>query len=478
MASHLFLKPHLAAQYSFQSQLIDDAMAPEPREYELILLGATGYTGKLVAEWISTHLPEDLKWAIAGRNAKKLHDVVDELRRISPARKQPGKKGNSSRLACNQSIAWSAILTNTTDIETCELKKDQLETLAKKTTLVITTVGPFMLYGEPVLAACAANGTHYLDSTGEVPWIYDMIAKYDGLAKQNKSIIIPECGLDSVPADIMAYVLAREVRKRFNAACERVIMTLYDAKSGISGGTSLTILELFNNYSLSHLAKSMHPYSLSPVRPTSSNGSPKGSLFYRLFGLTSVPELGGPQTTYLMASVDECITHRSWGLYSQTAQTSNDSSISYGPRFRFNEYMRAKSLLSGLLIKLAISSVSLFLALPPTRWILAPLIKRFAIHAPGQGPSRESMKKDFMSYRAVGVAEDGKGKVTSKMHIAHGGYATTAITLSAAAQVILRGRLQGTEAGRLGGGILTPATLGEQYVEKLDEFGVKISIEN
>lgn len=66
-------------------------MAPEPREYELILLGATGYTGKLVAEWVSTHLPQDLKWAIAGRNAKKLQDVVDELKKMSPDRKEPGK---------------------------------------------------------------------------------------------------------------------------------------------------------------------------------------------------------------------------------------------------------------------------------------------------------------------------------------------------------------------------------------------------
>jgi short subunit dehydrogenase-like uncharacterized protein len=334
-----------------------------------------------------------------------------------------------------------------------------------------------MFYGEPVLAACASNGTHYLDCTGEVPWIYDMIKKYDTLAKQNNSIIIPECGLDSVPADIMAYVLAREVRKRHNVACERVIMTLYDAKTGVSGGTSLTMLELFNNYSLGHLAKSMHPYSLSPVKADNSVGSPTGSFLYRIFGMLSVPELGGVQTTGLMASVDECITHRSWGLYSQTAESSNDPSLSYGPRFRFNEYMRASGLFSGLLIKLAIGSIGFLLALPPTRWILAPLIKNFVIQSPGQGPSKESMKNDFMSYRGVGVAEDGKGKVTAKLDFAHGGYAATGLTLSAAAQVILRGRLEDTEAGRLGGGILTPATLGDQYVKTLNDFGIKIRVD-
>lgn len=334
-----------------------------------------------------------------------------------------------------------------------------------------------MHYGEPVLAACVSHGTHYLDSTGEVPWIYDMVAKYDNLAKQNQSIIIPECGLDSVPADLMAYVLAREVRKRFNTACERVMLTLYDVKTGVSGGTSLTMLELFNKYSLLHLAKSMHPYSLSPVSAKQAVPEPKGSFFYRLFGLLSVPELGGIQTTGLMASVDTCITHRSWGLFSEISQYAEDESLSYGPRFRFNEYMRAKGLIHGVVVKIALGVVGLCLALPPTRWILTPFIKKFLIPAPGEGPSKESMKNDFMSYRGVGIAEGGKGKVTAKLDTAHGGYMATGITLSAAAQVILRGRLQDTEAGKLGGGILTPATLGDQYVKTLNDFGIKITID-
>lgn len=441
--SHLFVKPHLAAQYSFASRTIEDDMTQlqNGRQYELILLGATGYTGKLVAEWISTHLPEDLKWAIAGRNAKKLQGVITELKKLNANRELP-------------------------DVETCELEPDQLNTLVKKTKLLITTVGPFMHYGEPVLAACAANGTHYLDSTGEVPWVYDMVAKYDALAKSNKSIIIPEAGLDSVPADIMAYVLARAVRKKVQSDCERVIMTLYDFKSGVSGGTTLTMLELFSKYSLGHLAKSMHPYSLSPVKSDKVVGDPSGGLL----GLPSIPELGGVQTTGPMASVDICIVHRSAGLYAST-------SSAYGPRFRFNEYMRATSLLSGFVFKVALGLTGLFLALPPTRWILSPLIKRFLIPKPGEGPTRESMKKDFLSYRGVGVAEGSGQKITAKLDCAHGGYAATAITLSAAANVILRGRLEDTEAGRLGGGILTPATLGEQYVAVLGDFGMKIKVD-
>ncbi|KAF1961668.1 hypothetical protein CC80DRAFT_522416 [Byssothecium circinans] len=422
------------------------------RQYELVLLGATGYTGKLTAEWVTTHLPTDLKWAIAGRNAKKLQTVVDELKQLNPDRKLP-------------------------DIETCELKKGELVKLAKKTRLIITTVGPYMWYGEPVLAACAETGTHYLDCTGEVPWIYDMIEKYHDIAKKNSAIIIPECGLDSVPADLTAYAVTNHIRKTLNAATTNVVMSMQAVKSGVSGGTAHTVLALFNNYSLTHLAKSMHPFSLSPTRPASIPDPPKGSFFYRLFGLLNMEELGGIQTTYMMGAVDECIAHRSWGLYETSAKETSQLSLAYGPKFRFNEYMRAKTLLAGVLVKFGVATFGLLLAFPLTRWILSPLVKRFVIPAQGEGPTKESMKNDFISYKALGVADtQNKEKVIAKVDSPHGGYATTGLTLSAAASVILRGRLAETEAGRLGGGILTPATLGEPYLEKLNQFGMKIQV--
>ncbi|KAF2248154.1 saccharopine dehydrogenase [Trematosphaeria pertusa] len=425
-------------------------MAENSRPYELVLLGATGYTGKLTAEWITTNLPQDLKWAIAGRNAKKLQSVADELKELNPNRPQP-------------------------DIETCELQKDQLSRLTTKTRLLINTIGPFMHFGEPVVAACAENGTHYLDCTGEVPWYYDMIAKYHTLARKNGAIIIPQCGVDSVPADIMAFSLTTHIRKTLHAGTLNVIMSLYDLKSGLSGGTSLTTLDLFEKYPLREMAKRLHPYSISPVKPNSPSKAPRGSLFYRLLGLQSIPELGGIQTTHVMASVDTCIVHRSWGLYESTA--TSRPSLSYGPYFRFTEYMRAKSLLFGVLFKLGVGLFGLLLALPPTRLLLSPLVRRFVISKAGEGPAKESMKKDFMSYRAVGIADtERKEKVMGRLDVAHGGYATTALTLSAAADVILRGDVGKTEAGRLGGGILTPATLGEEYVGKLNEFGMKIQV--
>lgn len=304
-----------------------------------------------------------------------------------------------------------------------------------------------------------------------------MIEKYHDTAKKNGAIIIPECGLDSVPADLTTFAITNYIRKTLNAPTANVILSLYKFKSGLSGGTSLTMVELFNEYPLTKLARAMHPFSISPVRPASPVKTPRGSLLYPLFGLLNLPDLGGIQTTHVMASVDTCITHRSWGLYEQSAKEMSNPSLSYGPRFRFEEHMRAKSFFAGLAMKVSVAVLGLFLAFPPSRWILAPLIKRFVIPQPGEGPSKDAMKKEFMSYRAIGIADTEKQeKVLATLDTAHGGYGTTGLTLSAAAAVILRGRLEETEAGRLGGGILTPATLGEQYLQKLNEFGMKIQV--
>ena len=107
--------------------------------YDLVLLGATGYTGKYTVEHISTHLPTDLKWAVAGRSAAKLTALVDETRPLNPDRLLPS-------------------------IEVTTLSSEDLDSLARKTRLLINTVGPYCLYSSPVLQACAKNGTHYLDA--------------------------------------------------------------------------------------------------------------------------------------------------------------------------------------------------------------------------------------------------------------------------------------------------------------------------
>lgn len=114
-------------------------MASTDRQYELVLLGATGYTGKYCAEHIATHLPTDLRWAVAGRNESKLSAVINQIKPLNPDRRAPG-------------------------VEVATLSPGDIDTLTKKTKVLISTVGPFHLYGTPVLEACVKNGTHYIDS--------------------------------------------------------------------------------------------------------------------------------------------------------------------------------------------------------------------------------------------------------------------------------------------------------------------------
>ncbi|KAF2804023.1 uncharacterized protein BDZ99DRAFT_426225 [Mytilinidion resinicola] len=426
-------------------------MAHASPEYDLVLLGATGYTGKYTAQYIAQHHPTDLKWAIAGRNSKKLAAVSETLKKLNGDRLEPA-------------------------IEICELEKADLDKLVKRTRLIITTVGPYAKYGEPVIEVCANNGTHYLDCTGEAPWLKKMIEKYHDTAKKNGAIMIPECGLDSVPTDLLSYALAQYIRKTFSSATASVTVSMHNFKGGMSGGTAASMMNIFSNFSLRELGAAMKPYALSPSKPASPTPPPSSNIFYSLLGLRHIKELG-LLTTGPMAGLDTAIVHRSWGLFEQSSAARDNPDLSYGPRFRFTEYMRTRNTLVGALISGGFTAFGALLAFPPSRWIIGPLLTHFVLPAPGEGPTEDSTKDDFLHYRAIGVADSkGKERAVAEWEVHTGAYAVTGLTLAEAAMVILKGDLASTEAGKMGGGLLTPATLGDQYVERLKAAGVRFEV--
>jgi short subunit dehydrogenase-like uncharacterized protein len=112
-----------------------------------------------------------------------------------------------------------------TAIEICSLDSNELDALAKKTTVLITTIGPYALHGEPAFRACADNGTHYLDITGEAVWHNQMIKKYERTAKASGSIMIPQIGVDSAPADMMTWVLVNMIREKFSVPTAEVVLS-------------------------------------------------------------------------------------------------------------------------------------------------------------------------------------------------------------------------------------------------------------
>lgn len=405
------------------------------RQYEIVLLGATGYTGRLTAEYIQGHVDTSLKWAIAGRNAAKLSNLVGELKHLNPDRPLPA-------------------------IEVVEQTVANLEPLALKTKILITTVGPYWKYGTPAVEACATAGTHYLDVSGETPWVYEMLQKHEAAFKAHKKIMISQCGIDSAPSDLLVYMVVSHIRATLNCGVTTVINTLQEAAGGVSGGTANTALTLVEAYPTSHLVKSLHPYALSPIPPPKN--LPSESIFTKLLGVRTIPGLG-VLTDCPQERLDMAIVNRSWGLF--------DNGAWYGPKFSFSEYMRVSNSLYGCLIHYGFLAFFMGLYIPPVRWVL----KRWA-YEPGQGPAKEGFDKHKLVYRAIAKADEERGRrAVASFEYRGSAYYLTGILLVEAAMTILRSE-ESTPAAKMGGGLMTPAALGDVYVERVRKAGIRLEV--
>ncbi|RDW59510.1 hypothetical protein BP6252_12597 [Coleophoma cylindrospora] len=397
------------------------------RQYDIVLFGATGYTGKLTAEQITLHLPTDLKWALAGRSASKLEAVAAECKALNPDRIQPA-------------------------IETCNLDDAELSALASKTRVLLSSVGPYALYGEHAFKACAENGTHYLDVTGEVPWVAEMIKKYETTAKKNGSIMIPQIGLDSAPADLVTYKLAKVIREKLDAPTGEVIVCLHELHGKASGGTLNTVFTILDVFSIKQLIAAHAPYAISPVPGPKPRVKP--SLIQKILGIRVVPDLG-ILTTSIGAKVDIPLVQRSWGLQGN-----------YGPNFQVSEMMKARNYLSAILVHLAVTVGTLFLAVP--------FFRKFArgrVYQPGDGPTKDETNNDRVEYRGIAkpdVETPNAPRAYCKATYEGSPYQFTGLSLAQAAISILR-----DDHKELTGGVYTPSSLGEPYIERLGTAGFR-----
>ncbi|KAJ9296510.1 hypothetical protein DTO271G3_5208 [Paecilomyces variotii] len=401
--------------------------------FDFVLLGPTGYTGRLCAEHIVQHLPTDIKWALAGRSAGKLEAVARELRDLNPDRIQP-------------------------EILTVQLVETELRPLAEKTRLIINCVGPYHLYSTPVVQVCAETGTHYVDVTGETPWIRQLIPKYHESARLNGAIIIPSLGIESTPPDILTWSLVKTIREQLSTGTKEAISCVYEVKSsGPSGGTLATILTTLETTSLTDLIKSADPFALAAAEPPKQ--TPRRSLSELVSGITSVSDLG-TLTTSPSGMADMAIVHRSSTLMREF----------YGPRFYFRHYAHVRNAFVGVVFHYAFLVGIILLTLPPVRW----LVSKF-VYAPGQGPSKEDGARDMVEYRAVAIPDVDTPKPKRALgRLIYNGdmYTLTAVFLAEAAMVILENEAKIKKVSR--GGMVTPATLGQEYVDRLDKVGCHI----
>ena len=204
------------------------------RQFKIMLYGASGFTGKLVAEYLATEHAQ-LNWAIAGRSEQRL----DQVRRELGMPDLPIVIADSS---------------NT----------DQLSAMARRTCTLISTVGPYAQYGTPVLEACANEGTHYCDLTGEAQWMAQVYERIDPIAKASGARLVHCCGFDSVPSDLSVYFLQKHFRERYGHYASRVSGRMGRAAGGVSGGTVASLMYVAEQASKDTSIREsvMDPYAL------------------------------------------------------------------------------------------------------------------------------------------------------------------------------------------------------------------------
>lgn len=404
---------------------------PSPQEYDVVLYGASGFVGRQTVHYFAQS--EDVKssgltWALAGRSADKLEAV-----REASGAKQAG-----------------IVVAEAHDAAA-------MDALARSARVVLSTAGPFALYGSELVAACVRHGTHYVDITGETPWARRMIDLHHADAQHKGARIIPFCGFDSIPSDLSAHLANGAMLECYGEACVET-KAAFSIRGGFNGGT---LASLFNMLASGQSDAMADPFLLNPggTRPTSApaaHADPVGPRHDADFGAWLGP--------FMMSTINTRVVRRSAAL------------LGYADGYAYQEYLR---LGKGPVAALAATSLSVGSFTAQAALRLGPIRKlaqKFA-PPPGAGPSEASM--DGGSFRALWVGHSASGK-TVRGVIADkgdpGNRATTKMLCESALALALQ--LDELPGGRKQGGLLTPASgLGDVLVQRLRAAGMTLQVD-
>ncbi len=347
----------------------------ESREFDVVLWGATGFTGRLVAEYLAATYPDtgELRWAIAGRNRKKLQELHAEL-----------SLGDDVGLITGDSHDSAS-----------------LEAMAAKTSVVITTVGPYALYGSELVAACVESGTHYCDLAGEAQWIRRLIDAHHERALETGARIVHCCGFDCVPMDLGVWFLQREAHSRRGAHCESIRMLVKALKGGWSGGTMASAVNLMREAREDRevMLALVNPYALNPA------GEREGPDSREQSDVRYDHDASSWTAPFIMALINKRIVHRSNALLGYP----------WGRDFRYDEAVMTGDGTGGRLKALSVSAGLGALMFGASRSFTRKLLQRFALPEPGEGPSREQREAGFYVLQQTGKLPDGsavRGRVS------------------------------------------------------------------
>ncbi len=394
------------------------------KSYDIVLFGATGFTGELTAEYLARAATrEDFRWAIAGRNELKLERLRKRLSAINPDLRD----------------SLGLVIADIND-------EASLAAMAQAARVVVTTAGPYIHFGEPVLRACVENGADYADLTGEPEYVNEMLAKYGRQATDNKLRIVNCCGFDSIPHDLGAWFTVQELTKgesRTDAAREVISVEGFVRAGGtFSGGTWHSAIHAFSR--ARHLARQSSRRKSSD-RPSRVVKSTMPKLTYR-------SELGTWVCPF--PTIDPQVVKRSARAIEE-----------YGQSFEYGHYVQVKKLPKLVLGVAAIGGIFTLAQLPWTRnWLLS-------LKGQGEGPSRTQMEKGWFQVTFVGRSKH--KRVMTRVSGGDPGYGETSKMLAESALCLALDRRRLPQRH----GILTPAAaMGRALYERLDQAGIRFEV--
>ncbi|PHY13874.1 saccharopine dehydrogenase [Caulobacter sp. B11] len=387
-------------------------------EFDIIVYGASGFTGRLVAEYLARRygVGGAVKWAMAGRNAAKLAEVRDLI----------GAPADTPLVVADADDPAS------------------VKAMVERTKAVLTTVGPYQLYGSDLVGACAEAGTDYLDLCGEPAWMRWMIDAHEATAKRTGARIVFSCGFDSIPFELGVWFLQEEAKSALGAAVPRVKGRVRGMKGGFSGGTAAslkaTMAAAMKDPSVIDLLK--NPFALTPgfEGPVQPHGA----------AVAYDEDLGVWAAPFVMAAINTRNVHRSNFLMGQP----------YGADFVYDEMMLTGPGEQGEAIAKAVNAGNAALG-------------GEGGPKPGEGPSLEERETGFYDVLFVGVAADGRQVRASVKGDRDPGYGSTSKMIAESAICLV------TEATEVPGGIWTPgAAMQGRLVERLQrEAGLTFTVE-
>ncbi|MFF9238830.1 saccharopine dehydrogenase family protein [Streptomyces sp. NPDC014801] len=376
------------------------------RPYDLVLFGATGFVGTLTAEYLAAHAPDDLRWAIAGRDTTRLERLREGL---------PG----GERIGVLRADVADA---------------SSLRALAEHARVVATTVGPYIRYGEQLVAACADTGADYLDLTGEPEFVDLMYVRHDARARETGARLVHACGFDSVPHDLGVLFTVGQLPPDVPLTVDGFV----SVDAAFSGGTLASALGQFARGRQMLAAardRARHEPRLVGRRATAPIGAPRYA-----------PEIGA--WALPLPTIDP-----------QVVQRSARSLDRYGPDFRYRHYAAVRRLPVAAGGIAAVGALAVASQVPPARRWLSERVR------PGEGPSAEKRARSWFRVRFVG--EGGGRRVFTEVSGGDPGYGETAKIFAEAAQSLALDALPETS-----GQVTTAVAMGEALTERLRAAGI------